>query len=137
MYEVTMQELGIFVALGFACGVFTSFYLTRFFEVVHTWRLVRDVIARLLLMCMKIVEDVAFLEELKRKQMRESGLSPEQIRSFEEVDRHTLANWKDSVIMSMRSNVPLAFKSMMPFTTWSEAMYFLRQELKELSGDKQ
>jgi H+/Cl- antiporter ClcA len=39
MYEVTMQELSVFVVLGFMAGVFASFYLTRFFEVVHMWRL--------------------------------------------------------------------------------------------------
>ena len=34
MYEVTMQELGIFTALGFCCGIFASVFLARFFEVV-------------------------------------------------------------------------------------------------------
>jgi hypothetical protein len=134
MYEVTMQELSVFVVLGFMCGVFTSFYLTRFFEVVHMWRLLRQVIAHVLLICMKIVEDIAFLEQLKRKQMVESGMTREQIRKFEEVDNKTLTNWKDSVILSMVTKVPGPFKSMMPFRTWSEAMYFLKQELNELSG---
>jgi len=136
MYEVTMEELGIFVALGFMCGVFASFYLTRFFEVVHTWRLLREVIAHMLLMCMKIVEDVAFLEQVKRTHMQKAEFTPDQIRSFEEVDRQTLTNWKDSVILAMVTRVPGPFKSMMPFRTWSEAMLFLKKELSEISGDK-
>jgi len=136
MYEVTMQELSVFVVLGFMCGVFTSFYLTRFFEVVHMWRLLRQVIAHLLLICMKIVEDVSFLEQLKRDHMQKAGFTAEQIHSFEEVDRHTLTNWKDSVILSIVTKVPTPFKSMMPFRTWSEAMFFLKKELTELSGDK-
>tara|TARA_R110000751_G_scaffold199297_1_gene304006 strand:+ start:78 stop:488 length:411 start_codon:yes stop_codon:yes gene_type:complete len=136
MFEVTTQELSVFVVLGFAAGVFTSFYLTRFFEVVHMWRLLREVIAHLLLMCMKIVEDIAFLEELKRKQMVESGFTKEQIRKFEEVDQKTLTNWKDTVILSIVTKIPRPFRSMMPFTTWREAMAFLRQELKALGGDK-
>lgn len=136
MYEVTMEELTIFVGLGFMCGVFMSFYLTRFFEVVHMWRLLREVIAHLLLMCMKIVEDVAFLEQLKRSHMQRADFTPEQIRSFEEVDHQTLTNWKDSVILAMVTRVPGPFKTMMPFRTWSEAMVFLKQELTELKGDK-
>ena len=137
MYEVTMEELGIFVALGFMAGVFASFYLTRLIEVVHMWRLLREVIAHLLLMCLGIVEDIAFLQELKRKQMRENGFTPEQIRKFEEVDKMTLTNWKDAVILSLVTAVPRSFRSMMPFNTWQEAMAFLNKELKTLGGEKE
>ena len=100
------------------------------------WRLLREVIAHLLLMCMKIVEDLAFLEQLKRTHMEKVEFTPDQIRSFEEVDRETLTNWKDSVILAMVTRVPGPFKSMMPFRTWSEAMLFLKKELSEISGDK-
>ena len=137
MYEVTMEELGIFVALGFMAGVFASFYLTRLIEVVHMWRLLREVIAHLLLMCLGIVEDVAFLQELKRKQMSESGFTSEQIRKFEEVDKMTLTKWKDAVILSLVTAVPRSFRSMMPFNTWQEAMAFLNKELKTLGGEKE
>ena len=137
MYEVTMQELSVFVVLGFMAGVFTSFYLTRLFEVVHMWRLLREVVAHLLLMCVGIIEDVEFLKELKRKQMRESGFTPEQIRKFQEVDDRTLTNWKDAVIISLVTKVPRAFRSMMPFNNWHEAMAFLRTELRALGGDNE
>ena len=137
MYEVTMEELGIFVALGFMGGVFASFYLTRLIEVVHMWRLLREVIAHLLLMCLGIVEDVAFLQELKRKQMSESGFTSEQIRKFEEVDKMTLTKWKDAVILSLVTAVPRSFRTMMPFNTWHEAMAFLNTELKALGGEKE
>ncbi len=137
MYEVTMEELGIFVALGFMGGVFASFYLTRLIEVVHMWRLLRELIAHLLLMCLGIVEDVAFLQELKRKQMRESGFTSEQIRKFEEVDKMTLTKWKDAVILSLVTAVPRTFRTMMPFNTWHEAMAFLNTELKTLGGEKE
>ena len=136
MYEVTMQELSVFVVLGFMCGVFTSFYLTRVFEVVHMWRLLREVIAHLLLMCVGIIEDVEFLKELKRKQMHESGFTQEQMRKFQEVDDMTLTKWKDAVILSLITKVPRGFRTMMPFNNWHEAMAFLRTELKELSGDE-
>ena len=136
MYEITIQELMVFVVLGFSAGVFASFYLTRRLEVVHMWRLLREVIAHLLLMCVGIIEDVEFLKELKKKQMKESGFTPEQMRKFQEVDDRTLTNWKDTVILAMVTKIPRPFRSMMPFTTWSEAMYFLRQELKDLGGNK-
>lgn len=131
MHEVTTQELMVFVVLGFGAGVFTSFYLTRFFEVVHMWRLFREVLARLLMMCLKIVEDVAFLEEVKKKHMRATDFTPEQIRHFEEVDERTLTNWKDSVILSLVNRAPPPFRTMMPFRTWDEAMGFLNEAHKQ------
>jgi hypothetical protein len=136
MYEVTMEELSIFVVLGFMLGVFTSFYLTRFFEVVHMWRMLREVVAHVLLMCLGIIEDVAFLKELKEKQMREAGFTREQIRQFQEVDDRTLTNWKDGVILSLVSKAPRAFRTMMPFHTWPEAMAFLKSELRSFKGEE-
>jgi putative Mn2+ efflux pump MntP len=137
MYEVTAQELSVFVVLGFTAGVFMSFYLTRLLEVVHMWRLMREVIAHLLLMCVGIIEDIEFLKELKRKQMHESGFTPEQMHKFQEVDERTLTNWKDTVILSLITKVPRSFRSMMPFNNWREAMAFLRTELRALGGEKE
>lgn len=127
----------VFVVLGFGVGVFTSFYLTRLFEVVHMWRLLRVVIAHLLLMCLTIIEDVEFLKELKRKQMHESGFTREQIHKFEEVDERTLTNWKDTVILSLVARVPRTFRTMMPFNNWPEAMAFLKTELQALGGKEE
>ena len=136
MYDVTTQELMIFVTLGFSAGVFTSFYLTRLFEVVHMWRLLREVIAHLLLMCVGIIEDVEFIKELRKKQMKESGFTQEQMRKFQEVDDRTLTNWKDTVILSLVTKVPRQFRSMMPFNNWHQAMAFLRTELRALGGEE-
>jgi len=130
MYEVGTHELMVFVVLGFALGVFTSFYLTRLMEVLHMWRMFRDVLTHLLLMCVTIMEDVAFLKEVKRKQMVDAKFTPAQITSFEEFDEHSLTNWKESVILSLVTKAPRAFKTMMPFTTWPEAVGFLNKELK-------
>ena len=133
-YDVTMEDLAVFVVLGFSLGVFTSFYLTRLLELVHMHRIFRQVIAHLLLMCTGIIEDIAFLKELKRKQMHESGFTEEQIEKFQEVDDRTLTNWKQSVILSLVSKVPRTFRSMLPFNNWDEAIAHLENELEELTG---
>ena len=130
MYEVTMQDLTIFVGLGFCCGLFASIFLARFLEVVHTWRIVKETIVWLLYMCSKIVEDVAFLQEVKKTHMRKAEFTPEQIRQFEEVDDKYLTNWKDSVILGLVKRAPPHFRSMLPFKDWREAMRFMNDELK-------
>ena len=128
MLEVTSQELMVFVVLGFVAGVFTSFYLTRFMEVVHMWRLLSHVLVHAVLMCMGIVEDIAFLKTLKKKQMIESGFTDKQVREFEEVDDRVLTNWKNSVIISLVDRAPSPFRTMMPFGNWTEAVAYLNGE---------
>jgi hypothetical protein len=81
-------------------------------------------------MLTKITEDMAFLQELKLKQMRESGFTPEQISKFKEVDDHFLTNWKESAIVSIVKRAPRHFKSMMPFYDWNSAVRHLFKTLK-------
>ena len=132
MHEVTNGELMIFVVLGFTLGAFVSVFLTRLLEVVHMWRFTQEVVAHCLLMCVKIMEDIAFLSEVKRKHMHEAKFTPQQIQRFEEVDQRTLTNWKESVILSLVGAAPPRFRSFMPFTTWKEATQFL-SEVKQTS----
>tara|TARA_R100000963_G_C4596289_1_gene71596 strand:- start:135 stop:533 length:399 start_codon:yes stop_codon:yes gene_type:complete len=130
MYEVTTQELMVFIVLGFSAGIFASIWLARLFEVIHTWRIVQETIIYLLMMCSKIVEDVAFLGEVKHKHMVLAEFTPEQIQKFEEVDQKTLTNWKDSVILSIVKRAPPHFRSFLPFKDWNEAMRFMNNSLK-------
>ena len=130
MFEITMSELGVFVALGFVAGAFTSVFASRWFEVVHTWHVVQEVVISLLLMCAKIAEDSAFLAEVKKKHMREAGFTPEQIREYEKVDEVYLTNWRDSVIVSMVARAPRHFRGMLPFENWRQAMAFLNDAMK-------
>ena len=130
MYELTTQELMVFVVLGFCSGIFITYYLARFFEVIHLWRLAQETIAQLLLMCLKISEDAAFLAEVKRKYMVEANFTKEQMRQFEEVHEQTLTNWKDSVILSIVRRAPPHFRGLFPFKDWNDAMTFLNNSLK-------
>ena len=120
----------VFVVLGFALGIFASVYLSRLFEVVHMWRLLREVVAHSLLMCTTIIEDVEFLKEVKRKQMKQSDFTDEQIRRFEEVDDRVMTNWKDSIIVALIATSPPRFRTLMPFTNWKEATRFLEESNK-------
>jgi len=130
MYEVTTYDLMIFVVLGFGAGVFATYYLARLFEIVHLWRLVQQTLTHLLLMCVKILEDVAFLEEIKRQHMKDADFTPKQMRQFREVDEQVMTNWKDSVIMSMRAKAPPSFHALIPFKNWREAVEFMEKSLK-------
>ncbi len=130
MYELTTQELMVFVVLGFSAGVFATYYLARLFEIVHTWRLVRQTVVHLLLMCTKIVEDVAFLGQMKEKYLTDAEFTPKEIQRFKIVEKRTLTNWQESVIMSLVSKAPPHFKTLLPFKNWKEAMEFMERSLE-------
>jgi len=128
MYELTTQELMIFVVLGFCSGMFATYYLARLFEIIHMWRLLREVIAHLLWMCFTMVESIEFLTTLKVKAMHEADFTDKQVADFQEVWDENLTNWKDSAILGIVSKAPPHFRNMMPFDDWKGAMKFLNEE---------
>lgn len=128
--EISTYELSVFAVLSFFAGAFASIYISRLFDVIHTWRIVNEAILSILWMLAKITEDMAFLQELKLKQMRQSGFTPEQISKFKEVDDHFLTNWKESAIVSIVKRAPRHFKSMIPFYDWNSAVRHLFKTLK-------
>jgi len=130
MIELTTDDLTAIAAMAFFAGVFASIFLSRFFEIVHTWRIVQESVVSIIWMLTKMVEDISFLQELKLKQMRESGFTKEQIREFQKVDDQFLTNWKDNAIISIVNRSPRHFKTMLPFHDWNSAMKFLNNTLK-------
>ena len=130
MLELTTNDLTAFCVMAFFAGVFASMFLSRFLEIVHAWRIVQESVISIIWMLTKMVEDISFLQELKLKQMRESGFTTEQIRQFQKVDDLFLTNWKDNAIISIVKRAPRHFKSMLPFHDWNSAMRFLNNTLK-------
>jgi|GEM_PF-3564425 len=130
MLELTTYDLTVIASLAFLAGIFASIFIARFLEVVHAWRVVQETIVSVVWMLSKMIEDIYFLQELKRKQMRDAGLTDEQIRSFQEIDDRFLTNWKNSAIVSIVKRAPRHFKSMLPFHDWDSAMRFLNDSLK-------
>lgn len=130
MIELTTNDLTAFCVMAFFAGAFASMFLSRFFEIVHTWRIVQASVVSIIWMLTKMVEDISFLQELKLKQMRESGFTTEQIRQFQKVDDKFLTNWKDNAIISIVNRSPRHFKSMLPFHDWDSAARFLNNTLK-------
>ena len=130
MLELTTNDLTAFCVMAFFAGVFASIFLSRFFEIIHTWRIVQETVISIIWMLTKMVEDISFLQELKLKQMRESGFTTEQIRQFQKVDDQFLTNWKDNAIISIVNRSPRHFKTMLPFHDWDSATKFLNNTLK-------
>ena len=69
-----------------------------------------------------VVEDLAFVRELKYLQMEKSELSEEQINFIKQVDEETLDNWKQSSIQIFKNSFPGHLGGIVKFNNWKEAM---------------
>ena len=69
-----------------------------------------------------VVEDLAFIRELKYLQLEKSDLSEEQIDFIKQVDEQALNNWKESSVSIFKNSFPGALKNIVQFNNWKEAM---------------
>ena len=69
-----------------------------------------------------VVEDLAFVRELKYLQMQKSELNEEQINFIKQVDEETLNNWKQSSIQVFKNSFPAPLSGIVKFNNWKEAM---------------
>ena len=69
-----------------------------------------------------VVEDLAFIRELKYLQMVKSGMSEEQLEFVKKVDDQTLDSWKENSIRVFKSSFPGSLESIVKFNNWEEAM---------------
>jgi len=132
--ELTDLEIALTICI-YLFGVFSCRFATQFFEVCHAARLVSQVVHRLLLMCAKINEDVAFIREIKYQHLKEGDFTSKQIRDFRKVDDAIVANWKNSVIQNILVSAPVSFSFVVNFTSWKEAMRRLDEMTNETRGD--
>lgn len=128
--ELTDIQTAIIICI-YLFGVVSCRFATQFFEVCHTARLVQRTMYHCLLMCAKVHEDVAFLEQIKQDHLEKSDFDKERIHEFMKVDKQIMDNWKQSVIQSIVINTPRTFSFVTKFATWGEAMHQLDEMRKE------
>jgi uncharacterized protein (UPF0335 family) len=128
--ELTDLQTAILVCV-YLFGVFSCKFATQFFEVSHAARVVERTIYRCLLLCAKIHEDAAFLQEIKYKHLKEAGFDKKQIRDFMDVDKQIMNSWKESIVQTILTHSPKVFSFVLKFTNWKEAMHQLNEMREE------
>tara|TARA_R100000008_G_scaffold81762_1_gene65352 strand:- start:2004 stop:2261 length:258 start_codon:yes stop_codon:yes gene_type:complete len=78
-----------------------------------------------------VVEDVAFIKQLKYKTLEDEGASRSTIRTIKEADNKALENWKKSVIQKFIDTCPPPFRTIIRFSTWDEAMEILTEYYRQ------
>ena len=119
--------LYVIIVVAFFMGVFACRVATRLLEVSHAARIAQSTIYSCLLMCAKVNEDIAFLSEIKRKHMTESGMEKDKIRDFLSVDKRIMDQWRNTIVQKIILYAPRTFGFIIKFTTWREAMNQLEE----------
>jgi len=95
-----------------------------------------DTINQTLKLLILIMEDVAFMREMKYLHMQQTGASEESIENIKQIDENMFNAWKTIVIHKFISVYPNNLKGLVKFRTWNEAVNILTKEMKKTSPRK-
>ena len=103
-------------------GLVSYKFLSHIFDYGRVSLLIKDIVTRCLVLVGTMVEDIAFMRELKYKTMQENNIDREEIDSIRDIDEKALQTWKSNTIMTIVNSFPREFRSIIDFSTWDEAM---------------
>ena len=91
----------------------------------------KDVIFQSLRLFVLVVEDVAYMRQLKYLQMQKSGSDEETIKLAKELDEQTISTWKAIVIHRFLTIYPPQLRGIVSFKSWEDAMVILTKEMSK------
>ena len=117
-------------ALWFFGGAIAFQFLSKLLGYVQVVTLAAETGLYVLRLCVMIVHDVAYIQTLKYEQLRDSGVEEPQIELIKDIDKETLDNWKQSIILKFKEALPKSVRGVFAFRDWDGAMRMLDQRLK-------
>ena len=119
-------------ALWFFGGAVAFQFLSKLFRYGQLINFTADTGLHLLRLCAVILHDVTFMQALKYKQLRESGVKEKEIQLIKDIDEETVSNWKHSIILKFKHTLPRAVHGAFAFNDWDGAMKMLDKHLKRV-----
>jgi len=108
-------------------GAVSYKFISAIFSVGQYSLFAKKVLYHSLTLVGAVVEDVAFMRELKYLQMAKSDMSEEQIDFIKKVDEQTLNGWKENSVKIFKNSFPGPLDSIVKFSNWEEAMRALNK----------
>jgi hypothetical protein len=112
----------LYEILWASVGLVLYKFVAHVFDYGRASLVVKETTTRCLVLVGAMVEDIAFMRELKYKTMHESNIDEKEIEVIREIDEKALQTWKNNVIMTVVNSFPKEFRSIIGFSTWAEAM---------------
>jgi len=119
--------------LWFVAGAFTHMTLSLFFGYGKVINFAQDALNQTLKLLILIMEDMAYMREIKYQHMYSSGTPEETIETVKQIDEQVFNSWKVIVIHKFVSIYPKNLRGIIKFTTWQEAANILTKEMKKRS----
>ena len=93
--------------------------------------LVKQVNLRAILLLSGAIEDLAFIKQIKYKNMEDTNFPEEQIKITKLYDEKLFDIWKDTAMLRVRETWPKHFQSLADFETWEAAIKNMEKWYKE------
>jgi len=112
----------LYEVLWAAVGLILYKFISHIFDYGRASLVIKETITRCLVLIGAMVEDIAFMREIKYKTMYESNIDEKEIEVIKEIDEKAIQTWKNNIIMTLVNSFPKEFRSIIGFSTWAEAM---------------
>jgi hypothetical protein len=117
-------------ALWFFGGAIAFQFLSKLLGYGQTIAFAAETGLYVLRLCATMLHDVVYMQTLKYKQLRDSGVEEKQIQLIKDIDKESINNWKHSVILKFKQTLPKSVRGVFAFNDWDGAMRVLDQHLK-------
>jgi len=97
-------------------------FISAIFNVGQNTVFAKKVVHHCLSLVGAIVEDLAFIRQLKHSQLTTSDLSEEQIEYIIKIDEQTLNVWKENSVKIFKNSFPGTLETIVKFDDWQGAM---------------
>jgi hypothetical protein len=119
--------------LWFITGAFTHMALSLFFGYGKVINFAQDALNQTLKLLILIMEDMAYMREIKYQHMYSAGTPEETIETCKQIDEQVFNSWKVIVIHKFVSIYPKNLRGIVKFSTWEQAANILTKEMKKRS----
>ena len=113
------------VVISFLIGFIIAAVAGAYYQAGRIINFFHQAEASLLLMVVKLEEDIAFLNEFKSASLLKSGMTEQEVERSKEMDERLISNWKEVVVRTMISNYPPVFKNKINYSDWQSALKYI------------
>ncbi len=113
------------VVISFLIGFIVAAVAGVYYQAGRIINFFHQAEASLLLMVVKLEEDIAFLNEFKSASLLKSGMTEQEVERSKEMDERLISNWKEVVVRTMISNYPPVFKNKINYSDWQSALKYI------------
>lgn len=113
------------VVISFLIGFIVAAVAGAYYQAGRIINFFHQAEASLLLMVVKLEEDIAFLNEFKSASLLKSGMTEQEVEKSKEMDERLISNWKEVVIRTMIANYPPVFKNKINYSDWQSALKYI------------